>query len=415
MPWLILLILRYDLILDTAFLLFHFIGLFFTDTSKAIDAIDYRTVDYFLGIVLLFSIPVLVLLFKSKYKFLNVDLNFTNSILMLLIFILLFAPLITNEHPDFYKNIRLTKLLPPLSKVSFIHLKSDADQENSTVENYINKKNKIIKREFDETILLSDSISFENSSVIVHQNSTFKKVDRSEIIFEASQPLISSKFYLFGTDEFGRDIFTRIVYGTRISVIIGIGAVILSMIIGILLGFLSGFSGGIIDRILSRLTDLFLAFPMIILVILIIGLFGSSLWSIIIVLGLSGWMSLFKIVKSELVSLKNKDYFLAAQMIGLKKHQLLFKEVVPIIAAPVIVNIVFQFGNVILAESALSYLGLGIGNDFPSWGTMIQSGQSYISRAWWMIFFPGTILVGTLLTAKNIGDKLNKILNPKLK
>ena len=154
---------------------------------------------------------------------------------------------------------------------------------------------------------------------------------------------------------------------------------------------------------------------MIILVILVIGLFGSSLWSIIIVLGLSGWMSLFKIVKSELVSLKNKDYFLAAQMIGLNKSQLLIKEVIPIIAAPVIVNIVFQFGNVILAESALSYLGLGIGNDFPSWGAMIQSGQSYISRAWWMIFFPGTILVGTLLTAKNIGDKLNKVLKQEYK
>jgi peptide/nickel transport system permease protein len=415
MPWLVLLIFRFDLIWDTIFLLFNFVGLIFTDTSKAINVIDYRTLDYFLGTVLVFLIPLLILYFNSKNKFLKVDLNFTNSALTLLVFILLFAPIITNEHPDFYKNIRLTKLLPPLSKVSYLSLKSNISQDNSVVENHLNKKNKIIKREFDETIMLCDSIDVESSSVIVHQKNTFKIIDKSELILEDSLPLVASKFYLFGTDEFGRDIFTRIVYGTRISVLIGIGAVFLSMIIGIILGSLSGFTGGIFDRIFSRITDLFLAFPMIILVILVIGLFGSSLWSIIIVLGLSGWMSLFKIVKSELVSLKNKDYFLAAQMIGLNKSQLLIKEVIPIIAAPVIVNIVFQFGNVILAESALSYLGLGIGNDFPSWGAMIQSGQSYISRAWWMIFFPGTILVGTLLTAKNIGDKLNKVLNPKLK
>jgi peptide/nickel transport system permease protein len=160
---------------------------------------------------------------------------------------------------------------------------------------------------------------------------------------------------------------------------------------------------------------MFLAFPIIFLVVLIIGLFGNSIYSIIIVLGFSGWMSLFKITKTELVSLKNKDYFLSAQMIGLNKAQLLKNEVIPIISAPIIVNIIFQFGNVILAEAALSYLSLGIGNEFPSWGAMIQSGQSYIDTAWWMILFPSLFLVTTLLTAKNLGNNLNIFLNPKLK
>jgi peptide/nickel transport system permease protein len=374
---------------------------------------DYRTLDYFFAAFLIFLFPFLLLIGKNKFPLLTIRITFTNSVLILLIFVLLFAPIITNENPDFHKNIRLTKLLPPLSKVKIVNIVTDQNETESLIDEYVKSKNKIIKREFDETVLLCDSITIA-SEIKLHQKDYFIMLNKSQIEFSDTEPLVSTKYFLFGTDEFGRNIFTRIVFGTRISVLIGLASVALSMLIGILLGAVSGFSGGMPDRLISRITDMFLAFPMLILIVLVIGLFGSSIWSIIIVLGFSGWMSLYKIVKSELVSIKNKDYFLAAQMIGLNKTQLILKEVIPVIAAPIIVNVIFQFGNVILAESALSYLGLGIGNEFPSWGAMIQSGQSYISIAWWMIFFPSTILVGTLLTAKNIGEKLNKFLNPKL-
>jgi peptide/nickel transport system permease protein len=169
------------------------------------------------------------------------------------------------------------------------------------------------------------------------------------------------------------------------------------------------------DVIFSRITDMFLAFPVIFLVVLVLALFGNTLLAVIIVLGFSGWMSLFKIVKTEVLSVKIKDYFISAKMVGLSKQQLLFKEILPVIIVPVVVNVVFQYGNVILAESALSYLGLGTGINYPSWGSMIEAGQEYLSAAWWMIFFPGITLILTLLSANNFGNELKKKLNPMVR
>ncbi len=227
-------------------------------------------------------------------------------------------------------------------------------------------------------------------------------------------PIIKNKFFLLGTDEFGRDLFARLIYGTRISITVGIGAVILSFIIGILLGFVAGYRGGILDISLNRFTEMFLAFPVIYLIVLILALFGSSIFSVIIVLGISGWMSLFKIVKSEVLSIKQKDYFATAELVGLNKFQLLKKEIFPVIITPVLVNLIFLFSNVILAEAALSYLGLGTGNSYPSWGSMISSGQEYITKAWWLIAFPGLALILTLFTFNSSGRLLGKAINPRI-
>jgi peptide/nickel transport system permease protein len=236
-----------------------------------------------------------------------------------------------------------------------------------------------------------------------------------QLLLRDGKPLIENRLFLLGTDEYGRDNFARLVYGARISLLVASGAVVLSFIIGVVLGFIAGYGGGFLDTALNRLTELFLAFPVIYLIVLILALFGNSLLSVIVVLGISGWMTLFKIVRSEVVSLKHKDFFISAEMIGLKKSQLLAREILPVILVPVTVNLVFLFSNIVLAEAALSYLGLGTGSFHPSWGAMINSGQEYIYKAWWLILFPGAALVTTLIAINLTGKRIQEMINPGLK
>jgi len=358
-------------------------------------------------------LPLFFVMKRKRFHFLYTKFNLFNAALILLLISFILAPLITDENPDFQKNIGMTRLLPPFSSVKALHLNHKKSEPQSDVNEFVQQKEKVVKNSFTEAFIFIDSLII-SEKIFYYQKGLAKEIDKNDILFINEKPFITSRFFILGTDEFGRDIFSRLVYGARISLLVGLGSVIISLIIGLSFGYLSGYLGGLFDIIFSRITDMFLAFPIIFLVVLILALFGNSILSVIIVLGFSGWMSLFKIVKGEVISIKQKDYFISARLLGLSKSQLLLKEVLPVIFVPVIVNIVFQFGNVILAESALSYLGLGTGINFPSWGAMIESGQEYLSHAWWMIFFPGLMLIITLLTANNLGRELNKIYNPRL-
>jgi peptide/nickel transport system permease protein len=165
---------------------------------------------------------------------------------------------------------------------------------------------------------------------------------------------------------------------------------------------------------LNRLGEAFLAFPIIILIILLLSLFGNNIFVVVAVLGLAGWVPLFKVVKTEILVIKSKNYFQTSLKLGLSRREILFKEIIPVIRVPLIVNLVFQFANIILAEAALSYLGLGAGVNFPTWGSMISSGQEYIFTAWWLILFPSLSLVALLIAVNYSGERLNLYFNPGL-
>ena len=410
--WLLIIIFRAEVLINFAELWESYFALMFTDFKQAIQLFDMSLFDTLLAITLFVIIPVILFVFKKKIAILNAEVNFPIIVIVLLILAFFFAPLITNENPDFQKDLKVTKLLPPFSSVKVIHLNRETQDGNSSAEKFRHYKDKIIKPSFDESLIFADEINFNANQVIYEQKSIKKKIDLSEVKTENGKPVIDEKTFILGTDEFGRDIFTRLIYGARISLLVGVGSVLVSLIIGLAIGFIAGFRGGVIDIIFSRITDLFLAFPVIYLIILILAMFGNSLLSVIFVLGFSGWMSLFKIVKSEVISAKDKDYIVSAGLLGLTKFNILTKEILPVIIIPVMVNIIFQFSNVILAESALSYLGLGSGSSYPSWGTMIDSGQQYITKAWWMIFFPGLILILTIFSVNDLGKRLNKLFNP---
>lgn len=412
--WLLLIILRFELIIDYVSLILSYMSLFFSDTSSALNVLNLGLVDSSLSTLIFLVIVPLILFFRNKLPFLKGKPNFSFAFLIVLGFVFLFAPIITNENPDFSKNLSVTKLLPPLSSVKQFELKSDEFSNLSDAEMFRKKSAEIIKPSFNENIIFADSVKL-SEKIIYYQKNISYEIKSEKIINEGGIPLIEEKFFLLGTDEFGRDLFVRLIYGTRISLTVGVGAVILSFVIGIIFGFIAGYRGVFPDILLNRFTEIFLAFPVIYLVVLILALFGSSIFSVIIVLGVSGWMSLFKIVKSEVLSIKQKDFFSTAELVGLSKYKLLSKEILPVIIVPVLVNLVFLFSNVVLAEAALSYLGLGTGNTYPSWGSMISSGQEYITKAWWLIVFPGLGLILTLFSFNSSGRMLGRIINPRLR
>ena len=409
--WFVIIVFRLELIIDLITLWVKYFLLVISNFKSAMQLLDFMLFDALLSIKLFIIIPIVLLFFRGKNIWLKAPLKFSSLTLILLLLAFIFAPIIADENPEFQKDLKITKLLSPFSSVKVLHLKKNEDIQESSLEKFINNKNKIIKPSYNENIIFVNDIEVKSDYIIYSQKQTKKEIDISDVQLKNGIPFVTSKTFILGTDEFGRDIFTRLIYGARISMLVGIGAVVVSLLIGLSLGFIAGFKGGFIDTLFSRLTDLFLAFPIIYLIVLILALFGNSLISVIIVLGLSGWMGLFKIVKSEVLAEKNKDYIITSGMLGQTNRKILTKEILPVIFVPLVVNMVFQFSNVILAESALSYLGLGTGNTYPSWGAMIDSGQHYIIKAWWMISFPGLILIATLFSANDFGRKLNKTIS----
>ena len=279
--------LRLSLLGDIALLIISYITLFATDFQIALAQLSFSMVDYFCSLLLLFALIVFIIFKRKKLPEVKA-FSFSHYAVAVILYTFLFAPVITNNNFDFQKDISVTRLLPPFSSVKILHL-SDPTEKHGRLNEFLTLKKRVIKNSFDENIVFFDSLQISKSNILYYQDGVEHKLLNSHIEIENGKPNISRRFFLLGTDEFGRDIFTRLIYGTRISILIGLSAVSLSLIIGVALGFLAGFTGGIIDIFISRLTDMFLAFPIIFFIILILAFFGNSFLSVVVVLGLSGW------------------------------------------------------------------------------------------------------------------------------
>jgi peptide/nickel transport system permease protein len=219
----------------------------------------------------------------------------------------------------------------------------------------------------------------------------------------------------FGTDTIGRDVFTRVVYGARVSLKIGIAATSIALTIGLLLGAVSGFFGNAIDLLIMRITDVFLAIPYIVLAVAIASVLGRSENTVILVLGFTGWLGICRIVRSSFLSLKQLEYVEAARALGYSRARIMFRHILPNALQPIIVYGTIAIGTVILSEAALSFLGVGPVDPTPAWGLMVSDGKSLLATAPHLLFFPGMAIFITVLAFVFVGDGLRDALDPKLK
>lgn len=219
--------------------------------------------------------------------------------------------------------------------------------------------------------------------------------------------------YWLGTDDAGYDMFGLILHGSRISLLIGFLSVAIAITLGTLVGAVAGYAGGWTDTGLMRVVDLFLSVPRLVLLITVVALFDSSIPLIVIVLGLTGWMGVARLVRGQVLSVKEREHVLAARALGYRPLRILLRHVLPNVMTPVIVAATLGIGNAILAEAALSYLGLGVQPPDTSWGLIIFSGQDRMLDAWWITAFPGIAIVATVMAFNLVGDGLRDALDPR--
>ncbi len=223
------------------------------------------------------------------------------------------------------------------------------------------------------------------------------------------------KAHLLGTDHLGRDVLSRMVFGTRVSLTIGFAAVAVGGVVGGLLGLLAGFRGGWVDEIVMTVADAQLAFPFILLAIGIIAVLGPSFPNLIIVVGLSGWVTYARVLRSQVLSLRQRDFVSAILGLGGSVPRVLVRHILPNVASTFMVIATLELARAIVLEATLSFLGLGIQPPTPSWGGMIHEGREYLDTAWWISVCPGVLLMLTSLVVSRTGDVLRDVLDPTLR
>ncbi|OEU52264.1 MAG: peptide ABC transporter permease [Desulfuromonadales bacterium C00003096] len=224
-----------------------------------------------------------------------------------------------------------------------------------------------------------------------------------------------SFLYPLGTDDLGRDVLARILYGARISLLVGFVAVGIATAIGVVLGALAGYYGRWVDTLIMRFVDIMLCFPSFFLILAVVAFLEPSIWNIMIIIGLTGWMGVARLVRAEFLSLRERDFVLAVRAAGARDSRIIFRHILPNALSPLLVSATLGVAGAILTESALSFLGIGVQPPTPSWGNMLIVGKQTLGSAWWLSAFPGLAILVTVLGYNLLGEGIRDALDPRLK
>ncbi len=397
--------------------------LFFSELilSLNLSQLSLNEIDQLIGIICLILFELMAILYLFVYlkilrvKFVEVFISKLNNaskefccgfvMLVIILIISLTAPIISPDNPNFHKDISITKLLPPFSKLNYVYLKS-ADENKNRLEILHKKLFENFNEEKREYFL---GIEIKDSLIILYKDRDVKLISINEIETSDNQPIVKTKIFYLGTDEFGRDLLSRIIYSIRLSVLISLLSVLISFLIGSSIGYVAGISGGLIDNLLMRIVDFFLSFPILFFVIFLIAFVGNSILLLIIVFGFSGWMYVARLARNETLACIQKEFIQTLFLMGQSKVKIIIKHILPNTFSPILITLIFLMSNVIIAESALSFIGLGIQPPTPTLGGIIKSGYDYLSISWWIAFFGSLTLVAIILAFNLFAEGIRKL------
>jgi len=345
------------------------------------------------------------------------------------------APFIAPFSPYDQQDFLVTAYQPPLARLNALILKqpkslliplqtgggTTVKLVNSLISDFQNLKT----RNEPNAVRFINEYRIEGDKVIYRQGIRSKTIAINKladngkvhtIAPNGKQPdFVVARTFIFGTDQYGRDILSRVIYGSKISLSIGFLVVLISVTLGTVIGVSSGYFGGWIDAVMMRIVDVLIAFPALFLILIIIATFGNSIYLIVITLSFTGWMGVARIVRSQVLSLKEQEFILAAKSLGLSSMRIIFRHLAPNTLTPVIIAATLRIGSIILTEAGLSFLGLGVQPPTPSWGNIINEGRDNLLNYWWISTFPGIAILTTVVCFNLIGDGVRDALDPRMR
>jgi peptide/nickel transport system permease protein len=352
-----------------------------------------------------------------------------STVIFVLYSVAFLAPFLAPFSPYDQQDFLVTAYQAPLTRIdalvlkqrrsSMIPMREGRDDASRLTNALITDVQKLKSRNHQYSLKFVDSYRVDGDTVHYRQGIRERSipVDQLKSLTAAGERpgFVVSRTFLLGTDQYGRDIFSRVIYGSKISLSIGFLVVLISVTLGTVIGVSSGYFGGWVDNVMMRLVDVLIAFPALFLILIIIATFGNSIYLIVITLSFTGWMGVARIVRGQVLSLKEQEFILAAKSLGLSHLRIIFRHLVPNALTPVIVAATLRIGSIILTEAGLSFLGLGVQPPTPSWGNIINEGRDSLLNHWWISTFPGIAILSTVVCFNLIGDGVRDALDPRMR